>query len=72
MKVYRQTADASMYYRESAAANSAGINSSAFPTSFPRVVESPVVFPPVVFPNAEVIEPEVDGNRNNPPQRPTA
>ena len=63
MKTYSQTADASMYYRESSAANAARINSSAFPTSFPRVVESPAVFP-----NAEATEPEVDGNPENPPQ----
>ena len=47
MKVYRETADASMYYRETAAADYVRVNSSAFPISFPRVIQLPVPSPQV-------------------------
>ena len=47
MKVYRETADASMYYRETAAADYVRVNSSAFPISFPGTVEGPVPLPQV-------------------------
>ena len=60
MKVYRETADASMYYRETSAADYIRFNSSAFPISFPRVVQLPVPLPQV-----EGIEPEAGTVRHD-------
>ena len=60
MKVYRETADASMYYRETSAYDYRRIDSSAYPISFPLNVKE-FVSPPQV----EGIEPQAGRDRND-------
>ena len=60
MKVYRETADASMYYRETSAYDYHTFNSSAYPISFP--VRPKKIVP---LPQDEGIEPESGRDRDD-------